>query len=131
MCFCDLFPRCASSHRVRYVHATCALCPRRRGRCMKGGRVMVHREAGRRVGLPGGALLAIGGHEEKHGDPTILREFVQLAGGGKARVVVIPTASASAETGERYEPAFAALGVADVATLEIPDRAYANGDAAL
>ena len=44
-------------------------------------------------GLVLGILLIIGGAEDKVGRVTVLRRFVRLAGGRKARIVVIPTAS--------------------------------------
>ena len=43
------------------------------------------------------SLLIIGGAEDKVGRSVVLRRFVRLAGGRRARVVVIPTASAFAE----------------------------------
>ena len=40
-----------------------------------------------------GALFAIGGAEDKLKKRTVLQEFVEAAGGSKARIVVVPTAS--------------------------------------
>ena len=46
-----------------------------------------------RLANPKGLLVIIGGGEEKEGDCTILAEFVRLAGGDKARVVVMTVAT--------------------------------------
>jgi cyanophycinase len=86
---------------------------------------------GQRASRPRGVLMPIGGHDDKTGDQPILTKFVELAGGDKARVVVIPTASTEPSTGKRYEPVFRKLGVADVRLLDVPDRDYANGEEAL
>jgi len=75
--------------------------------------------------------MPIGGHEDKSGQTDILSRFVELAGGKKARIVIIPTASTEPETGKRYPPVFRKLGVADAQLLEVPDRHYANSDEAL
>jgi len=40
-----------------------------------------------------GVLIAIGGAEDKLGDRTILSHFVRLAGGDRAHIVVLATAS--------------------------------------
>ena len=57
-------------------------------------------------GATRGAIIPIGGAEEKIGDTTVLRRFVALAGGEKARIAIIPTASQLDDTGERYEALF-------------------------
>ncbi len=53
-------------------------------------------------GKPRGWIIPIGGAEDKENSPQILRRFLDLAGGGAADVVVIPTASALRGTGPRY-----------------------------
>ena len=40
-----------------------------------------------------GKLVAVGGAEDKEGDCVILKEFVRLARGEKARIVVMTVAS--------------------------------------
>ena len=50
-----------------------------------------------------GWIIPIGGAEEKENAPQILKRFVQLAGGDRADIVVIPTASQMRDTGVRYE----------------------------
>ena len=40
-----------------------------------------------------GSLFAIGGAEEKVRDATVLRRFVEVCGGDRARIAIVPTAS--------------------------------------
>ena len=70
-----------------------------------------------------GWIIPIGGAEEKEDDPRILRRFVELCGGERAHIVVIPTASRLGDTGPRYERIFRELGVADVSALDFDTRA--------
>ncbi|MGN6633984.1 MAG: cyanophycinase [Oryzihumus sp.] len=73
------------------------------------------------------ALLIIGGAEDKHGRVTILRRFVRLAGGRKARLVIVPTASSIQEEAvEVYSGLFHRLGVADVETVNPGSRLEAD-----
>ena len=46
-----------------------------------------------KLGEARGWLVAVGGAEDKEGDCVILKEFVRLAGGEKARIVVMTVAS--------------------------------------
>jgi cyanophycinase len=69
-----------------------------------------------------GWIIPIGGAEEKDNSPAILRRFVELAGGGHADIVVIPTASQLRETGPRYERLFAALGASRVTAIDFDTR---------
>lgn len=62
------------------------------------------------AGSSRGYIIPIGGAEEKVHDPAILRRFVKLSGGRKARIAIIPTASMAADTGSRYEAIFRELG---------------------
>jgi cyanophycinase len=66
--------------------------------------------------------VPIGGAEEKENDPRILKRFVELCGGKDANIVVIPTASQLADTGERYEKLFTGLGVGTVGVLDFDMR---------
>jgi cyanophycinase len=60
-----------------------------------------------------GVLVAIGGAEDKLGHRTILNRFVQLAGGGRARIAVIATASSLGdEILGLYRKVFTDLGAA-------------------
>lgn len=69
-----------------------------------------------------GWIVPIGGAEDKDHDARILSRFVALCGGADADIVVIPTASQRADTGERYEQVFAELGAARVTTLDFDTR---------
>ncbi len=82
---------------------------------------------------PGGAstsgpLVIIGGAEDKVGKRRLLRRFVTLSGGrGRARIVVVPTASSvEPEMSEVYTDAFTHLGAAEVRTLRPASRREAD-----
>ncbi|MBO9663742.1 cyanophycinase [Dokdonella sp.] len=75
-----------------------------------------------RDGAERGWIVPIGGAEEKHNDPRILERFVDLCGGADADIVVIPTASQLADTGERYEKIFSELGAGRVSALDFDTR---------
>ncbi|MBO1766504.1 MULTISPECIES: cyanophycinase [unclassified Allobranchiibius] len=80
---------------------------------------------------PKRSLLIIGGAEDKVGRVTILRRFVRLAGGRKARLVVIPTASSVPdEVVEVYSTVFERLGCASVTSVD-PANRQAAGDSEL
>jgi cyanophycinase len=71
--------------------------------------------------------MAIGGAEDKLGNRAILSRFVQLAGGDRARVVVLASASSLGEeiTG-LYEQVFTELGAAEVRSLRPRTREEAE-----
>jgi cyanophycinase len=66
--------------------------------------------------------MPIGGAEDRHGDRSILRTFVEIAGGTDARIAVLPTASRMKDTGARYVEVFDELGVADAVALPLATR---------
>jgi cyanophycinase len=70
-----------------------------------------------------GYIIPIGGAEEKVTGPAILARFVELCGGPRATLVVVPTASQLAETGPRYVEIFRGMGVQDVHSLPFETRA--------
>lgn len=73
-----------------------------------------------------GTLLAIGGGEDKEGECLILKEFVRLAGGEKAALVVLTTATDSPEeSAKEYTDVFRRLGVKKIETLDVSTRADA------
>ncbi|HYP25973.1 MAG TPA: cyanophycinase [Blastocatellia bacterium] len=79
-----------------------------------------------------GRLVIIGGAEDKEGECRILKEFVRLSGGEKARVVVIAVASDNPSTlGARYTEVFRRLGASEARYLDISSRQDANDPAAL
>ncbi|MBS0431808.1 MAG: cyanophycinase [Proteobacteria bacterium] len=69
-----------------------------------------------------GWIVPIGGAEARHDRARILKRFVELCGAGDADIVVIPTASRLADTGESYEHVFSDLGAARVTTLDFDTR---------
>lgn len=76
------------------------------------------------------SLLIIGGAEDKVGRTTVLRRFVRLAGGCKARIVIIPTASSIPdEAVDTYTAIFSRLGAPVVVTVDPPSRPAAAGEA--
>jgi cyanophycinase len=92
---------------------------------------MVGARRGGRSG--GGRLLVIGGAESHHeGHDAILERFVQLAGGARARIVVIATASREPDRLEKeYVTVFDRLGAGTVTALRLDSREQANGDDAV
>jgi cyanophycinase len=78
-----------------------------------------------------GDLFVIGGAEDKLGKRTVLKEFVERAGGADARIAVIPTASSlGPEIVEVYAAVFARLGAAEVYGVR-PDSRRDAADPAL
>ena len=69
-----------------------------------------------------GLLFPIGGAEEKFRDPAVLRRFVEICGGRRARIAIVPTASKLDSTGPRYEEIFKELGVRTARSLPIQTR---------
>lgn len=73
-----------------------------------------------------GALIAIGGAEDKVGDRAVLSEVIARAGGKKARIAVFPTASSlPEELSATYEAIFRSMG-AEVRTVWLEERADAE-----
>jgi cyanophycinase len=74
-----------------------------------------------------GTLMAIGGAEDKVGRRTVLRSFVDRAGGSEARIAVVPTASSLGhEIVDVYDALFRRLGVAAVVEARPETRDAAN-----
>lgn len=82
-----------------------------------------------------GPVMPIGGAEDKNGNGNsedILTRFVELAGGGKAKILVIPTASeATEEMGQRYVDVFGKIGAKSVDVLDVQVREDANAQPAI
>jgi len=77
-----------------------------------------------------GALMAIGGAEDKLGRRTVLRTFVSLAGGADARIAVIPTASSlGPEIVDVYDALFRKLGAREVVAVRPETREQAEDPA--
>ena len=72
-------------------------------------------------------LIPIGGNEKKSQDSEIFREMVELAGGSKARIVVVPTASETpSERARDYRELFSAFSPEAVDTVHIGERSDAG-----
>jgi cyanophycinase len=70
-----------------------------------------------------GKLLVIGGAEDKEGDCRILKEFVRLAKGEKARIVIMTVATDHPEeVGAEYRKLFKRLDAGDVKVVDISKR---------
>lgn len=84
------------------------------------------RDGHQRPQVPG-PLLAIGGAEDKLGRRSVLREFVRLAGGDRARIAVVATASSlGPEIVEVYDALFRRLGAASVVSARPGSREEAD-----
>lgn len=79
-----------------------------------------------------GPVMPIGGAEETEPGGEILQRFLDLAGGNKARIAVIPTASQEAQrSGEGYVKLFREMGAARADWTRIAGRDDAQGGPAL
>jgi cyanophycinase len=79
-----------------------------------------------------GPVVIIGGAEDWEGEAQILREFVRLAGGARARISIIAAASENAsEIAASYTEVFLRLGAAEAHDLKIAGRKDADGAAAV
>ncbi len=77
----------------------------------------IHRE------VIGGHLLVIGGAEDKYNERRILKKFLELAGGDKAEVLIVPVASDFPEfASDIYVQAFRRLGVSNPRVLRATSR---------
>jgi cyanophycinase len=75
-----------------------------------------------------GYIVPIGGAEDKEGSARVLRKFLSVSGGNRARIVIIPTASKLEDTGRRYEKLFRQLGADEAKSLPIASREDAAKD---
>ena len=70
-----------------------------------------------------GAILAVGGAEDKFDRRTILQRFVEEAGGASARIAIVPTASTIPEKrAEFYRDVFSSLGASAAYPVPIVRR---------
>jgi cyanophycinase len=90
----------------------------------------IGKKAGARVGMGEkirGKLLVIGGAEDKEGPCLILRRFLELAGGDKAKVAVVTTATERPyQVASEYSRLFLRLGATNVIPINICDRKAAG-----
>ena len=73
-----------------------------------------------------GWIIPVGGAQVKENNPKILSRFVELCGGAKARIAIIPTASKLLETGPKYERIFKALGAKSAVSVDFEQRKDAS-----
>ena len=82
-------------------------------------------------GVPAGRLLIIGGGEDRCCGTGLLERFVELSGGGQARITLVTTATGVPdEVHAEYEQVFRKLGVEQTRELRLRGRAAADSDAA-
>ncbi len=71
----------------------------------------------------GGHLLVIGGAEDKYNERRILKKFLELAGGERAEVLIVPVASDYPEfAADVYTQAFRNLGIPNPRVLRATSR---------
>jgi cyanophycinase len=88
----------------------------------------VTRATGLNVDDNPGRLLIIGGAEDRCRGSGVLERFAKMCGGGKARVVLVTTATGRpGRAAAEYEKVFGKLGVRHVRELAISGRAAADG----
>jgi cyanophycinase len=92
---------------------------------------MADRRSGRSLasisGLTAGAVMVIGGAEDKMRDKVILNRFARFAGGGDGHVVVISTASSLGDAAtETYRQLFLGLGIGKVTGIRPDERSEAD-----
>jgi cyanophycinase len=74
-----------------------------------------------------GPLVVIGGAEDKVGPSRVLRRFLRLAGGRRAHIALVPTASSiETEVVDVYTQVFTALGAARVDAVAPGSRSEAQ-----
>jgi cyanophycinase len=79
-----------------------------------------------------GKLVVIGGGEDKEDECGILKEFLRLARGANARVVVMTVATDNpTELGSEYEAVFKRLGVDSVSIVDVSSREDTNSEKSL
>ena len=72
-------------------------------------------------------LIPIGGNEKKSEDSEIFQEMVDLAGGPKARIVVVPTASDTpGERARDYGELFSSFNPESIRTVHLGERSDAS-----
>jgi cyanophycinase len=79
-----------------------------------------------------GPVMPIGGAEETEPGGEILERFIDLAGGKKAHIAIIPTASDDPQrSGEGYAQLFSKIGAKEADWLRVERREDANAEPAL
>ncbi|HKS29603.1 MAG TPA: cyanophycinase [Pyrinomonadaceae bacterium] len=79
-----------------------------------------------------GKLVIIGGAEEREGECGVLKEFITLAGGARARIVVMTVATdLYKEAMTEYRAAFKSLGVDHIEAFDVSQRLDTQDEKAL
>jgi len=88
----------------------------------------IHSEAIRRFfSEERGTLVLIGGNESKTDEMGPLKKFLDISGGKKAKIAIIPTASRNPiPDGEEYVKAFEDFGVSEAILVDVSTRDKAN-----
>lgn len=73
-------------------------------------------------GATRGFIVPIGGAEDRESRRRILKRFVKLCGGRDADIVIIPTASRLADTGQKYEELFDRLEAGRATSIDFATR---------
>jgi cyanophycinase len=90
------------------------------------------RATGQAPAVRRGVIMAIGGAEDTSGDGEILEKFVELAGGARARIAIIPAASETPqESGDSYRTLFKELGAGEIKVTQFQTREAAGKETAL
>lgn len=69
-----------------------------------------------------GWIIPIGGAEDRETRRRILKRFVRLCGGRDAHIVIIPTASRLADTGQKYQELFERLEAGSSSSVDFATR---------
>ncbi len=69
-----------------------------------------------------GSLIVIGGHEDKEGEQTILKECAKRIGNGKLVIASVASHSNAGELWEEYRKLFQGLGIKEIVHLNIERR---------
>ncbi len=72
--------------------------------------------------------MDIGGAASKRKNPIILEKFVNLCGGDKAVITVIPTATKIEENGEIFTNLFTEMGASNVFSIDIKKRSDCSNE---
>lgn len=70
--------------------------------------------------------MPMGGALDERKRPAVLMEFLRRAGGRKARILILPQASARRDTGREYVELFKNFGAKEAVSLEFRQRAEAG-----
>src|ERR1044071_2410747 len=73
-----------------------------------------------------GTLMLIGGAEDKFEQKYLLKNFFDISGGRRARLMILPSASEYEDSGVVYQQVFADFGARSVRILPVFNRNEAD-----